>query len=45
MDSHPQSTLKGLERLCNVLQNETCLLRKGRSLAVWQEAILQAEEC
>lgn len=32
-DSHPQSALKGLERLRNVLQNKHCLLRKGSSLA------------
>lgn len=37
-DSHSQSALKGLERLCNVLQSKNCLLRKGSSLAVWQEA-------
>lgn len=37
-DSHPQSALKGLERPCNVLQSKNCLLRKGNSLAAWQEA-------
>lgn len=37
-DSHPQSALKGLERLRNVLQNKNCLPRKGSSLAAWQEA-------